>query len=272
MEEPGKKKEDSGGSQYILQSVSNALAVLDLLGSYETLSVAEVARLMKIGKTTAFRLLYTLENSGFVAKDEAARYRLSLKLAILGSAVTGRMEIVKIAHPFLEELSGEFQETVHLVLWNSDTDVVVADRVIGLSPISYQTSVGYVTRPAHYGASGQILLAFADRKRLEQYLEAVDWSSCREPVISDPSRLLDLLEKVRREEVAVNDGDAIPGLYCYAVPVRDHENRVIASLSLSGPEANLLRKKDEIIRSLKNCAARIQEQIRKDSPFCPIST
>lgn len=248
-------------SQYILQSVSNALSVIDLLGKHQQLSVAQVAQAMKLGKTTAFRLLTTLENSGYLCKDSKAQYRLSMKLAVLGSIVTSRTEIANLSHPLLEELSACFRETVHLVTWNSDVDVVVVDRVIGTSPISYQTNVGYITHPAHMGASGQILLAFAEEKRVERYVKLIQWEQWNHLAISSPQDLLELLKHVQKEKTATNDGDAIPGLYCYAVPVFDHKGQAIASLSISGPEANLKEKRVEMIAKLHECSRQIHRQI-----------
>ena len=71
-----KDGETMSNEQYILQSVDNALAIIDLLAKHEELSAAEVARLMEIGKTTAFRLLTTLENRKFLNKTDSNRYRL----------------------------------------------------------------------------------------------------------------------------------------------------------------------------------------------------
>ena len=52
--------------RYILQSVDHALAILELFGSQEELGTADVAKQMAIGKSTAFRLLTTLEKRGFL--------------------------------------------------------------------------------------------------------------------------------------------------------------------------------------------------------------
>lgn len=252
---------ESASNQYILQSVSNALSVMDLLGKHEELSVAEVAQAMGIGKTTAFRLLATLENSGYVSKDSTARYRLSMKLSVLGTIVAKRTEIAKISHPFLEGLSAYFGETVHLVIWNSDLDVIVVDRVIGTSPISYQTNVGYITHPAHIAASGQILLAFAEEKKVKRYFQHLNWEEYANSSIPDADCLTHLLDRVQEEKTATNDGDAIPGLYCFAVPVFDHTGHAIASLSISGPEANLKQRREEMIEKLSECSDLIHRQI-----------
>lgn len=160
---------------YELQSVGNALTILDLLSQHEELSLTAISKHLKVSSATAFRLLHTLERHNYVVKSVQAKYRLSIKMAAIGDIVTHRMEIARIVHPYLEELSQRFQETAHLVVWNSRYDVIVADRVIGKSPISYKTTTGFIT-PAHVAASGRILLAYTDSEHLEDYLKLADYT------------------------------------------------------------------------------------------------
>lgn len=47
--------------KYLLSSVYNTLEVLDLLSQHNELGVAEISKTMRIGKSSAFRMLYTLE-------------------------------------------------------------------------------------------------------------------------------------------------------------------------------------------------------------------
>lgn len=252
---------ESVANQYILQSVTNALSIIDLLGEYEELSVSEVAKHMNIGKTTAFRLLATLESSGYICKYTSAKYRLSMKLAMLGTIVTKRNEIANISHPFLEDISSYFKETVHMVVWNSDSDIIVVDRVIGSSPISYHTNIGYITRPAHIAASGQVLLAFTEEERVLRYLSQINWEQYSGSSIPDSDSLRALLSKVRENKMATNDGDVIPGLYCFAIPVFGYNGHAIASLSIAGTETNLKNKREEMIARLNECSLQIHQQI-----------
>lgn len=252
--------------QYTLQSVSNALSILDLLAEFEELSAMDIARRMKIGQATAFRLLHTLEQHNYVVKSAQAKFRLSIKLASLGEIVTRRMEIVRVVHPYLEELSRQFMETAHLVVWNTKMDVIVADRVIGLSPISYKTSTGFIT-PAHVAASGRILLAYTDEEHLEEYIRCADFSLF-ENNIHNEQELRSTLSRIRHCGVAENEGDAIPGLSCYAVPIFNGSGRAIASLSISGAQANLNRCKERIIEALRTSAERIDRRI-SFSPGAP---
>ena len=244
--------------QYELQSVSNALSILDLLSQHEELSLAAIAKHMKIGTTTAFRLLHTLELHNYVIKSSQARYRLSIKFASIGDIVTRRMEIVHIVHPYLEELSRQFQETAHLVIWNSQYDVIVADRVIGSSPISYKTVIGFIT-PAYTAASGRILLAYTDPEHVEAYIRQADYSRFPEGLRSEQA-FRTMLSTIRSVGFAENEGDAIPGLSCYAVPLFDKLGRAVASLSISGAQTNLNLHKSEMIAALHTSAEKINCQ------------
>lgn len=244
---------------YELQSVSNALSILDLLNEHEELNLVETAKLINVSTTTAFRLLHTLELHGYVTKSDQSKYRLGIKMAAMGDTVSRRMEIARIVHPYLERLSLQFQETSHLVVWNSRTDVIVADRIIGKSPISYKTTTGFIT-PAHAAASGRVLLAYTDPEHVEEYVHRADYSSYQH-CIPDEATLRQTITRIRRTGVAENEGDAIPGLSCYAVPLFDRSGKAIASLSVSGAQTNMNRSKEQIIQALRDCAEKIDQQL-----------
>lgn len=252
--------DECGKNPYLLQSVGNALSIIELLGQHEELSALEVSQLMGIGKATAFRLLYTLEQYHFVAKSSYAKYRLSIKLASLGEVVTRRMEITRIVHPYLEKLSRQFHETSHLVVWNSQTDVIVVDRVIGSSPISYKTVTGFIT-PAHSAASGRVLLAYAEPEKIENYLLEADFVQSNGLGLKNGDELRDLIQEIQRSGMAENEGDAILGLSAYAVPILNSQGTAIASISVSGAQTNLNAQKAQIISSLKSCAKEINDLI-----------
>jgi IclR family KDG regulon transcriptional repressor len=147
--------------KYILQSVDNALAILQLLCHYEELNVTEIAHYMHMGKSTAFRLLATLEGRSFVDKIENSKYRLGIKLASIGGIVLNRMEIIRVAHPFLVKLTEQSVETSHLVILYNNTKVQFIDKVSSPSTIRMESRIGLV-RSAHVIGTGKVLLAFQD--------------------------------------------------------------------------------------------------------------
>ena len=152
--------EQTSDDKYLLQSVNNALAIIDVLCEHDNLGLAELAAYMNLGKSTVFRLLYTLQHKGYVSKDRNSKYHLSFKFARIGTIVTKRSELIELIHPFLMELSALSGETAHLVTWHSDTEIIFVDKVIGTATISMQSMVGF-TRTAHMTATGKALLAYS---------------------------------------------------------------------------------------------------------------
>src|SRR5258705_13818601 len=69
-------------------SVENALRLLQLYRERETLGVSETARLLRVGRSTAHRLLTTLRAHGFVVQDCGRAYRVRPALRELGAAIT----------------------------------------------------------------------------------------------------------------------------------------------------------------------------------------
>src|SRR5437764_15176953 len=84
-----------------IQSVERAVAVLKLFGEHEPeLGVTDLARRLKLHKSTVSRLLSTLEAGGFVQQDpHNGRYRLGLQLAALAGLALTQYELRDVARP-----------------------------------------------------------------------------------------------------------------------------------------------------------------------------
>ena len=93
--------------QYLLSSVSNTLDILDLLNDHEELSLAEICKKLHMGKTSAFRMLYTLEAKQFVYKTPDAKYRLGMKFVRFGSNISAvsytHLDVYKRQHYGLQQ-------------------------------------------------------------------------------------------------------------------------------------------------------------------------
>ena len=89
---------DNPNTKYILHSVASALSVLDLFFTYEELSPTDAAKCLGINRSTAFRFLVTLEQSGYITKTSDSRYRLSVKISTLGQIAHNRMALINLIH------------------------------------------------------------------------------------------------------------------------------------------------------------------------------
>lgn len=246
--------------KYILQSVANALDILDLLTAYEELSVPEIAKKSGLSKSSVFRLLATLEDRRFVSKTENARYRLDIKLVAIGTVVRNRMEIIRYAHPHLIELTKISGETSHLVIWDRGTNVRFIDKVISTSTIHTDSRVGFC-RAAHLLGCGKVLLAYKSQKFQQAYMDMADFTPLTPNTIVDADRLRTELERIQRNGYACDMEESEQGLVCFAAPVRDFTGNVVAAISISGPAQRMLENQARNLNLIQQTARDISHTI-----------
>src|SRR5690625_149658 len=127
------------------QSVAKAMVLLDLFRDYEELSLQEITNMADIPKSTAYRLLMTLESAQLLEKEKTgthdSRYRLGLKWLQYGELVAERLELRDVALPFMEKLAEDLNEVVHLVIVNR-SEAIYIERVNSRRALSLNTQIG----------------------------------------------------------------------------------------------------------------------------------
>lgn len=246
--------------KYLLQSVANALDVLDLLRKYDTLSVPEIAEKTGLGRSSVFRILATLEYKKYVQKSASAKYGLGAKLISLGNAASGRIEVVQFGHPFLMELTAQSGETSHMGVLDGDVNVRFIDKVLSASTIRMDSLVGFGRR-AHLVSCGKILLAHQSPEFLDAYMNSVSFEPMTEYSICTPAKLRQELSRARRNGYAIDNEESERGLVCVAAPILDLNNDAIAAVSISGPSErmrhNMERNIPIVIETAKKISAAI---------------
>lgn len=245
--------------KYILQSVENALAIIDLLCEEDNLGAAEIAQRMNLGKSTVFRLVSTLVYKGFVSKDDNSKYHLSFKFAGIGNIVTMRSELIKQVHPYLNELSSASGETAHLVIWHTDLEVIFVDKVIGRSSIRMDSMVG-LTRLAHMTATGKVLLAYSLPSAIECYLRTAPFLMQTRNSIPNSKILKDVLAQILLDGYACDNEESENGLTCFSAPIVQM-SQVVAAISISGPSARLNSNKQAFTELVKIAAQKASSQL-----------
>ena len=113
-------------SNTVIPAVERSFRILDLLGrSPEPLGTSEVARRLRLAKSSAHGLLRSLEEVGAV---EEVRHRYRLGPAVQRLAALG--ELRRRWRPVLERLAGEVEETAFLAQPRGSR-VVIVDEVLG---------------------------------------------------------------------------------------------------------------------------------------------
>ena len=167
----------------VVRSVVHASALLKALqrtGTPTTLS--DLARKVGLSKPATHTLLRTLELSGFVVRDDNARYQLGWGLYELGSSVARSTELTGVARMHLDRLAELTGEAVLLGILDNAT-VLYLDRDQAGEPFSMVANIGRRS-PLHTNASGKVLLAHQSSR----YIDGVAKSSLLADHIPDHHR------------------------------------------------------------------------------------
>ena len=224
---------------YTVAAVDKALTILECLADHPDIGVSELAGLTGSTKSQTFRLLYTLEQRGFVRKDEASRrYSLGYRTVYLGEATKRQTDLVRLAQPYLDDLAERSCENVHLVVREGTHSVCIA---LSESPqpltLRLYAQVGR-RGPLHAGGASKVLLAHAPADVREAVLKGA-LEAFTPSTLIDPERLEGLLDRIQKEEVYESENDLDEGAFSIAAPLRDHGGRVVAALSIAGPIVRL---------------------------------
>ena len=211
-------------------------------------------------KATVHRFLATMENLGIVEKV-GQRYRLGLRLFELGNRVPIRAGLVDQAHPFLEELAGEIQETVNLAgLFRGE--VMYLDKVQCRRSLQINTYIGCRILP-HCTALGKAILAYLPGDVRRRILAEKGLQKRTPYTITDLGLLESQLAEIRRRGYSVDDQEFEEGLRCVAVPLFSPDHQIAAAISASGPTVRINERTiPRLAEKLKEAASRIQMRMQ----------
>jgi DNA-binding IclR family transcriptional regulator len=225
--------ENGGRDADVIRSVDRAVAILDLLAREGWSAGAEVARELHVHRSTALRLLATLDRHGLVERDpRTSKYRLGRRLVQLASSVRGEVDLRQVARPVCESLARALGETVTL-------DVLDADEIVPIEQASGSTSVMSVSwlgtrSPVHCTASGKVILAFSpDAVRAKLLERPLEQRTSR--TVTDRTVLDAQVVAARDAGYATTVEELEVGLSAIAAAVRDANGDVVAAIDVSGP-------------------------------------
>jgi len=244
-----------------LQSVTNALRLLEAFdGSQPELGVAELSRMLNLGKSTVFRLISTLEARGYLVQNPVTgKYRLGLTLLRLGGLVLSQKSLVRDSQPFLEEISRRTGEAALLSMLDRGYAFFI-NKVESPHAVRMGATVG-AHLPAYCSGTGKAMLAHLPADELERYLKETEFVRHTPNTIIDPEVLRAHLAEVRRQGVAIDREEFEEGLCSIAAPVRDRQGRVFAAISAAGPLVRLQKREEEIKQLLTSMATDLSRSL-----------
>ena len=218
-----------------VQSLERALTILNKLSEYpDGIQISRLAEQVGLTKGTIHRLLATLANMNYVVKDEETdRYKLGLQVLFLSRNLLNNSNIVNIAKPYLEKLSQEVNETVHLCI-EDNGEVIYIDKIESNQTIRMYSRIGS-RAPMYCTAVGKVLLSGKNPDDFNELVSKIDFIPKTPTTITSKEDFINEIEKVKAQGFALDNSENEAALRCIASPIYDHTGKIIASFSISGP-------------------------------------
>jgi DNA-binding IclR family transcriptional regulator len=223
-----------------VQSLHKALNLLKLFDpSKSQWTLGEMVQALNFHKSSVQRLVATLESEGFLERVEPAkgRFRLGPMLLTLGHVALQCLDLRSVAHPFLQKLVAQTQETSHLCVVDQ-SQCYYLDKIDSQQAIRISTYIGQ-RLPLHCSAVGKALMSGMTEQEIDRIIAERGLLKFTENTITSREKLLQELTRIRNEGLALDNEEYDRGLRCIAAPVKDLHGRVIAAISISGPVQRL---------------------------------
>ncbi|APO54054.1 IclR family transcriptional regulator [Bradyrhizobium diazoefficiens] len=215
-------------------SVGKAFAVLRSFTSEAfELTLSEVAARADLDRGTAFRLIQTLIELGYLQPvPQSRRFRLGLACLDLGYTVLSHGSLRAIVEPLLRDLVPDVGDAASLGILDGGDVIYLARVGAGLDRHKMDRRPGSRI-PAYSAALGHVVLAHLPRDEQIERLEARPRVKLSERTLTDLDALLARLDLVKKKGHAISDGENAYGLRTLATPIFDAQGVAIGGLSVT---------------------------------------
>jgi len=256
---PGSRTRVSSGYRDRNSTADRALDILLLFNKDKLLwSGAEIADEIGVARSTGYRYMQSLVSSGFV-EEAPGGFRLGPRIFELARLARAGTNLTEIARPAMRSLAGMVGETV-LLTRRSGRFVVCLELVEAPHPVRLSYERGHVL-PINAGAAAEVLLAWAPFDEVQAVLKAAPLERFTAKTLTDPAQLQTRLAQIRKQGVAVSQGELDEQILGVAAPIRDARGDVVAAVSVAALVSRVARSELKSMKeAVKDTAASISEK------------
>ncbi|MFJ4175198.1 IclR family transcriptional regulator [Microbacterium sp. NPDC089696] len=241
------------------QTVSRAIDIVDYV-SRANRTIGEIADMLGVHKSTALRLLQTLEERGFVRRGVDGRYGMGFELIALGQLALDQVEARTIAHDALTELANSAGHTVHLAQLMGDT-IVYVDKVDGRGSVAMGSRIGLTARTNTAGVA-KVIGAFQTPEVQDKLIAGADFRRYTDTTITSADAMREEYQRIVERGWAEDDGEMEEFINCVALPIRDARGRVTHGMSVTALRAvSSLEELREHLPEYRETANRISRDL-----------
>lgn len=224
-------------STYFVPGLHRGLRILEIMAAAERpMTISDLARALDVSRSSAFRLVYTLQFMGFTAtEDDGRTFQLGARVLNLGFSFLAAQDIIHTARADLERLRDVTGISAHLAILEKN-DVLFLECVQSRSGFLSNVNVG--TRiPAHAAPLGWLILSDLSSRDLAARYENIDMQALTDETPTTIEALIRAVGDAATNGIVVSHGIAEPGGCSISAPILDQHGRIVAAIDISGPES-----------------------------------
>mgnify|MGYP002620139858 FL=1 len=217
------------------QSIQRAVNLIRRTAEHP-LTLTEAAEVLGVHKSTALRILRTLEEARFVRKTGAGTYVFGSGLIELSELALSSLDVRQFAAPHLRELQRQTGHTVHLAQLTGN-EIIYIDKVDSpaFDAVKLPSRIGRAVS-IYASAVGKVILAYLPKEERDRLLANVVFERFTETTFADRDSLEAELERIAERGWATDNGEHDAYVMCVAAPIRDSRGHVVAAVSITAIE------------------------------------
>ena len=218
-------------------SVKKALSIIERVGkSTRPLKASEVAKLTKLKRATAFRILTYLSSSGYLFKDTTNLYSLGHKIFEFGDKSDYLKTLTTLCINPIRQLSIQTQHITYLAVLEGP-HVVYCEKV---EPSGDSAPRAFRMRlDAHSCALGKAMLAHKSYEELKEIYKSYSLHKHTSNTITSLEKLYKELRKIRLKGYSLNEAETFNYVYGIGAAIINSQKRAIAAISISGTKGSI---------------------------------
>lgn len=237
------------------QTLVRGLEIIDAVAD-RARSIAEIAAMTGLTYSTVHRIVSVLLERRYLKAHNTREFCLGPRLIELGFAAYSQTDLVRIARPWLENLSRETRDTVHLAQLDG-WEVAYLDKLRGARPVEISSRIGG-RKPVISTGVGKALMLDEPEATLSRLYQRDHHLL---PGGTTEADWLQLMASYRTGGYSYDLGEDEPSIRCVAAPIRDATGRIIAAVSVS---STLEYMSPERMRNLVPEVQRVAQAISTD--------
>lgn len=208
--------------------------------SKQPVSLGELAELLGVDRSSAFRLAHTLRRRGFLACPANRKdYILGSSIWRLSNHYDWSNMLVRVANQQLKLLATQINETAHIAIREGKSALFI-DSASANHVLAVAGQAGELV-PLYCTAHGKALLADADEEALRSLFGSSQFHRYTKSTITSIPLLAKECALIGKKGYATDDGEFREGLRCLAAPIRIENDVIVGSIGISAPVSRFLK-------------------------------